>query len=75
MANRGILPVAPGEAGELIVKTERMMKEYYKNPEATAEAIKDGWLYTGDVAKMDEDGYIYIVDRRKDVIISGGENV
>jgi len=67
--------VAPGEAGELVVKTERMMKEYYKNPEATAEAIKDRWLYTGDIAKMDEDGYIYIVDRKKDVIISGGENV
>jgi len=67
--------VATGEAGELSVKTERMMKEYYKNPEETAKAIREGWLYTGDIAKMDEDGYIYIVDRKKDVIISGGENV
>ena len=67
--------VTPGDLGELAIKTERMMKEYYRNPEATAEAIKDGWLYTGDIAKQDEDGYIYIVDRKKDVIISGGENV
>ena len=65
----------PGEVGEFVIKTERMMKGYYKNPEATAEAIKDGWLYTGDIARMDEDGYLYIVDRKKDVVISGGENV
>jgi len=67
--------VMPGEKGELIIKTERMMKEYYKNPQATREAIKDGWLYTGDIATMDEEGYFYIVDRKKDVVISGGENV
>ncbi len=67
--------VRPGEKGELIIKTERMMKEYYKNPQATNEAIKDGWLYTGDIATMDEEGYFYIVDRKKDVVISGGENV
>jgi acyl-CoA synthetase (AMP-forming)/AMP-acid ligase II len=67
--------VKPGEKGELIIKTERMMKEYYQNPKATAEAIKEGWLYTGDVATMDEEGYLYIVDRKKDVVISGGENV
>ncbi len=59
----------------MIIKTERMMKEYYQNPKATAEAIKDGWLYTGDIATIDEDGYFYIVDRKKDVVISGGENV
>jgi acyl-CoA synthetase (AMP-forming)/AMP-acid ligase II len=68
-------PVKPGEKGELIIKTERMMEEYYQNPKATAEAIKDGWLYTGDIATMDEEGYIYVVDRKKDVVISGGENV
>ena len=51
------------------------MREYYKNPEATAEALKDGWLFTGDIVKVDEDGFIWIVDRKKDVIISGGENV
>lgn len=67
--------VAPGEVGELILKTERMMKGYYKNPEETAKTIRNGWLYTGDLAKMDDEGYIYIVDRKKDVIISGGENV
>jgi acyl-CoA synthetase (AMP-forming)/AMP-acid ligase II len=67
--------VNTGEPGELAVRTERMMKEYYRNSEATAEAIRDGWLYTGDIARQDEDGYIYIVDRKKDVIISGGENV
>jgi acyl-CoA synthetase (AMP-forming)/AMP-acid ligase II len=67
--------VKPGEKGELIIKTERMMKEYYQNPKATAEAIKDGWLYTGDIATMDEEGYLYVVDRKKDVVISGGENV
>ena len=48
---------------------------YYNNEEATKESLKDGWLYTGDVAKMDEDGFIYLVDRKKDVIISGGENI
>ena len=48
---------------------------YYKNPKATAEVLKDGWLYTGDMARTDEDGFIYLVDRKKDVIISGGENL
>jgi len=68
-------PVPPDQLGELVIKTERMMKEYYKNPAATAAAIKNGWLYTGDIARMDGDGYLYIVDRKKDVIISGGENI
>lgn len=68
-------PVPPGQLGEFVIKTERVMKEYYKNPEATASAIKNGWLHTGDIARMDEDGYFYIVDRKKDVIISGGENI
>ena len=67
--------VAPGEPGELIVRGNGVMREYYKNPEATAKALKDGWLYTGDIARQDEDGFIYIVDRAKDVIITGGENV
>jgi len=51
------------------------MKCYYNNPEATEEVLKNGWLYTGDMARMDEDGFIYLVDRKKDVIISGGENL
>ncbi len=66
---------SPGEVGELIVKGCGVMKEYYKNPELTAETIRDGWLYTGDLARMDEEGFIYLVDRKKDVIISGGENI
>jgi len=68
-------PVIQGEVGELIVKGPGVMKCYYNNPKATAEILKDGWLYTGDVAKMDEDGFIYLVDRKKDVIITGGENL
>ena len=51
------------------------MKCYYNNPEATAEVLKEGWLYTGDMARVDEDGFIYLVDRKKDVIITGGENI
>lgn len=67
--------VEQGSVGELIVKGPGVMLCYYKNPEASAEVLKDGWLYTGDMAKMDEDGFIYLVDRKKDVIISGGENL
>jgi acyl-CoA synthetase (AMP-forming)/AMP-acid ligase II len=67
--------VAPGELGELIARGPNIMKGYYNRPEATAEALRGGWLRTGDVATMDEDGYLYIVDRKKDIIISGGENV
>jgi len=68
-------PVPPGEVGELVVKGPGVMKCYYRDPEATAQVLKDGWLYTGDMAMMDEDGFIYLVDRKKDVIISGGENI
>ena len=64
-----------GGIGELAVKGRGVMLCYYKNPEATAEILKDGWLYTGDMARMDEDGFIYLVDRKKDVVISGGENL
>ncbi len=67
--------VKPGEVGELAVKGPGVMLCYYKNPEATAEVLHDGWLYTGDMAKEDEDGFIYLVDRKKDVVISGGENI
>ena len=68
-------PVKQGEAGELCVKGDGVMVCYYKNPEATAEVLKDGWLYTGDIAMQDEDGFIFLVDRKKDVIVSGGENL
>ena len=64
--------VAVGEVGELIVRGPNVMKGYYKLPEETAIAIRDGWLYTGDLAKQDEEGYFYIVDRKKDMIIVGG---
>ena len=64
-----------GEVGELAVRGDGVMLCYYKNPEATNDVIKDGWLFTGDVAREDEDGFIYLVDRKKDVIISGGENL
>ena len=67
--------VKQGEAGELCVKGDGVMTCYYRNPEATAEVLKNGWLYTGDVAMRDEDGFIYLVDRKKDVIVSGGENL
>lgn len=65
----------PNQVGELIVKGPNVMKGYYKMPEETAATIRDGWLYTGDLAKKDEDGYFYIVDRKKDMIIVGGYNV
>jgi long-chain acyl-CoA synthetase len=67
--------VPVGQVGELIVRGPNIMKGYYKMPEETAFTIKDGWLHTGDLAKMDEDGYFYIVDRKKDMIIVGGYNV
>jgi acyl-CoA synthetase (AMP-forming)/AMP-acid ligase II len=67
--------VKQGEVGELIVRGNGVMREYYKNPEATANTLKKGWLYTGDMARQDEEGFIYLVDRKKDVIICGGENV
>ena len=68
-------PVRQGEVGELAVYGPGVMKCYYKNPEASAEVLHDRWLYTGDMAREDEDGFIYLVDRKKDVVISGGENI
>jgi acyl-CoA synthetase (AMP-forming)/AMP-acid ligase II len=67
--------VVAGEVGELLVKGNGVMKEYYKNPQKTAETLKDGWLHTGDMARQDSEGFIYIVDRKKDVVITGGENI
>lgn len=68
-------PVGKGDVGELSVKGHGVMLGYYKDPEATAAVLKDGWLHTGDMAKEDEDGFIYLVDRKKDVVITGGENL
>lgn len=67
--------VAQGEVGELCVKGPGVMTCYYNDPKATAEVLKDGWLFTGDMAMKDEEDFIYLVDRKKDVIISGGENI
>ncbi len=67
--------VPVGAVGEIVAHSDRMMQGYWKMPKETAETICDGWLHTGDMARRDEDGYIYIVDRKKDMIISGGENI
>jgi long-chain acyl-CoA synthetase len=71
----GTKDMLTGEPGELIAKGPQIMQAYWQNPEETANALRDGWLYTGDIATMDEDGYIYIVDRKKDMMICSGFNV
>ncbi len=65
----------PGEVGEILIRGHNVMKGYWNRPDATAEVLKDGWLTTGDMARIDEDGYFFIVDRKKDMIIRGGYNV
>jgi long-chain acyl-CoA synthetase len=67
--------VATGEVGEIAIRGHNVMKGYYKRPDATAEAMRHGWFHTGDIGRRDEDGYLYIVDRVKDMIIRGGFNV
>ncbi|MEW6111372.1 MAG: long-chain fatty acid--CoA ligase [Thermodesulfobacteriota bacterium] len=73
--DKGVEEVAPGQSGEIILKSPCVMKEYWNNPKETADHIKDGWLHTGDIAVQDEDGYLFIVDRKKDMIIAGGYNI
>jgi long-chain acyl-CoA synthetase len=68
-------PLPPGKRGELVIKGPQVMKGYYNRPDSTADVLRNGWLYTGDIATMDEEGYFYIVDRKKDLIISGGYNI
>jgi long-chain acyl-CoA synthetase len=75
IVDSSLRPVTKGEVGELAVKGPGVMKCYHKNPEATAAVLKDGWLLTGDMAREDDEGFIYLVDRKKDVIITGGENI
>ncbi|HEX4109633.1 MAG TPA: long-chain fatty acid--CoA ligase [Solirubrobacteraceae bacterium] len=65
----------PNERGEIVLRGPNIMPGYLKNPQATADSIRDGWLYTGDIGEMDDDGYFFIVDRTKDMIIRGGENI
>ena len=67
--------VPQGEVGEIVIRGPNVMKGYWHRPEATAEAIRDGWFHTGDLARVDEDGYFFIVDRKKDLIIRGGYNI
>jgi long-chain acyl-CoA synthetase len=67
--------VEPGAVGEILIKGHNVMKGYWKQPEATAESIKDGWFATGDMAKVDDEGYYFIVDRKKELIIRGGFNI
>lgn len=74
-ADTGTKEMEIGEVGELIVRGPQMMKGYWKDPEATKNAMRDGWLFTGDLAKMDDSGYVFIVDRKKDLVISGGYNI
>jgi long-chain acyl-CoA synthetase len=67
--------VDEGEVGEIAIKGHNVMKGYWNRPDATEEAIKDGWFFTGDMGKVDDDGYYFIVDRKKELIIRGGYNV
>jgi len=71
----GTRDLLPGEDGELVVKGPQVMREYWNNPRETANVLRDGWLFTGDIARMDDDGYFYIVGRKKDMVIVSGYNV
>jgi fatty-acyl-CoA synthase len=75
IVNEEGVDVIRGDVGEILVKGPDVMKEYWNNPQATKEAIRDGWCYTGDLGRLDEDGYLYILDRKTDMIKSGGEKV
>jgi len=68
-------PLGPGETGEVITRSDLVMRGYWNQPEKTEEALRGGWLHTGDIGHIDEDGYLYLVDRKHDKIITGGLNV
>ncbi|HET7177983.1 MAG TPA: AMP-binding protein, partial [Solirubrobacterales bacterium] len=75
VVDEGDRPLEQGEVGEIVIRGHNVMKGYWRRPEATAEAMRGGWFHSGDMARTDEDGYFYIVDRKKDMIIRGGYNV
>ena len=68
-------PLPPGQEGEIVVRGDIVMQGYWNNPQATAETLRNGWLHTGDIGMLDENGYLFLLDRAKDMIISGGNNV
>lgn len=67
--------VPVGDTGEIAVRGESVMAGYWGRPEDTDHALRDGWMHTGDIGRMDQDGFVYVVDRLKDMIVSGGENI
>ena len=75
VADEKDLPLPPGKEGEILVRGATVMKGYWKNPDATTETLKNGWLHTGDIGYIDEDGCLTLLDRAKDLIISGGANI
>jgi acyl-CoA synthetase (AMP-forming)/AMP-acid ligase II len=75
VVNRNGAEVKPGEVGEIVYRGPTVMAGYYKNPEATRETLRGGWMHSGDLVLEDDEGYLYVVDRTKDMIISGGENI
>ena len=68
-------PAAAGERGEIVARGPQLMSGYWQRPEETADTLRDGWLHTGDIGRIDEDGYLFVEDRIKDMVVSGGENV
>jgi long-chain acyl-CoA synthetase len=74
-AETGIGTLAAGQVGEILMRAENLMQAYWQRPDETAKAFQDGWLYTGDLGYMDEDGYLFIIDRKKDLLKPGGRQV